>query len=235
MAKKLKTHEASRLLSFGERVRENPKTTLFSVPIFLVGCFWFTIKNNREKFAGSFGHMGITFKNYYKHNLKLKLFLKLAIGCFRICERHTPLKDRPTVLLKLGQSYIELGRDEIGEDIFNKAVKVTKDMFDNPQLGYVLSHRGRLYLSQGKMDKAWSDFEKALRFINKGIKNNKDSMYYHIWLSGLELDIAEFMIKSGRENEAIDWAKKAQKRAKKYGLSTRVIDARKCLERILKT
>lgn len=234
MVSKLKTHETSRLLSLGERLRENPRTILFSIPIFLIGALWFSFKKDSERISGSWGHLGISFKNYYKHRLKLRLLLRLAAECFSRSLQYSPLKDKPTVLLKLGQTQIELGDVKAGEKVFNEAIKIAKDLKDYPQLGYVLSHRGKLYVLQKKMDLAWQDFQRALEYIEEGVEKKKDSLYYQIWFSGLELEIANYYLELGQKEEAEQWIVKAKQRAEKYKLETRKLDVLKMMGKIEK-
>lgn len=232
MAKKLKSHETSKLLALGEKLRENPKTILLSVPIFLIGTVWFSLKKDEEKLAGSFGHLGITFKNCYKHHWQQKFLLILAAKSFAISAKHAPLKDKPAVLLKLGQTWIELEKIELGQRIYEEGIKIAEKIKDFPMVGYILAHRGRLFASQKKPELAWQDLKKAEEYIRQGIKKRKDSLYYQIWLSGVELDISDYYLTLKETEKALEWVKKAGRRAEKFSLETRKLDAQKMLKKI---
>lgn len=230
MAKKLKTHETSKFLSFGEKLRENPKTILLSIPVFLFSAPVFLVSGDKEKLSGSFGHLGLTFKLYYDHRLKLKLFLNLAGLCFKISTKFAPLKQKPAVLLQLGLVLTEMEKFKKAEAVFNRAAEIAQRVKDFPLLGFVFSKRGKFYLKQKKMDLAWADFQKALDLIEAGIKKRKSSFYYQIWLSGLEVDLSNFWIISGKKDEALKWAQKAEARAKEFDLKTRKTEIEKLIK-----
>ena len=95
---------------------------------------------------------------------------------------------------------------------------------DAPQAAFIESHLGKLLLDIRHLDHAY-------KILSKFAKN-KTEQRPHIWLSNAELGYSEWYLSIGDRKRAVLWAKKAQTRAKRYGLETRKLDVENMIKKI---
>lgn len=222
------------LLLFGEKLRENPRTFWFSVPIFLICLLVYFLLKDKKALAHTFEQLGIVPQNTYRHWYKNSHLLTMANFLFKKASQLAPEEDKPAYLLKYGQTLSQLGQFRKSLLVFNKALKICKKYNQQPMLGYILSHKGHTLMEYGFEKEAFKDLKESIRLLEQALKE-KSFVYHQIWLSGAELSMAEWYLKSKKKHEALKWAKKAEKRAKENNLKIRILDSKKVLEEIKKT
>lgn len=234
MGKKVKSHERRKILLLGETIRENPRTILLSIPIFFFGFIFYTLIGDKEGKAGSFGHCGITFKNYHRHYWQKDFLLKIAYFLFDKSSQYATGEGRVSDFLHCGKTALVLGNTPLALKKYNEALKEAKKIGHKSMPGYIFSHIAALKLESKDIDKAKEYLKKAHDILTRALKERPDSMYLHIWMSQVELMYGEYWLAAGDKRRALSWAKMAESRAMKYSLKVRKLDAKKLLEKIRK-
>ena len=234
MTKKLKSKEPKRILHLGESLRENSKTILLSIPVFTFGLCYYSMISDKEGLAGAYGHMGIAFKNYHKHFWKKRFLLEIAYYLFRKAAELGGGKDRPTVLLKCGQTALELGDKKSAEKNYNEAIAEAKRLKDKYQKAYVSAHLADL-IKEKDFEKAEGMLTNSHEVLNQAIDKNPEALYFQIWISFVELALGQLYLSKADKNSARVWAEKAHARVEKYDLKVRKLDVKKLLSKIEST
>lgn len=224
--------ETSKILRLGESLRENPRTILLSIPVFSFGYAWHTLLGNKEKQAGSLGHMGIAFKNYHQHYWQNPALLKIAHSLFRKTAALANRESKPTVLLMCGKTALELGDEEAARKDLEEGIKEAKRVKDDYQGAFVLGHLGSLFLKQKKLEEAKTALDRALKTLEKAVEEKPDSLYYQVWISYVELALAEYYLVADDKKQARQWLSRAEKRIEKYDLGVRRLEAQKLRKQI---
>jgi len=73
----------SKLLVWGEKIRENLRALWLSVPFFVLGICLFSLTGDRDNLSRAWGHLGIVFKNAYRHKSPRRAYLKSALFSFK--------------------------------------------------------------------------------------------------------------------------------------------------------
>ena len=232
MKRKVKSHEKRRILLFGETIRENPRTILLSIPVFFFGFLFYSLIGDREGKAGSLGHCGITFKNYYRHHWKKKFLLEIAYFLINSSSKLATGEGKVSNFIHCGQIAFTLGKHPLAVSKFREALKEAEDINHKSIQGNIYNHMAIVELKKGKLNEARKYLDKAVDILEGAVKKKPDSLYLHVWFSGAELVMGEYFIKKGDKGSAKKWAIKAQKRVKKYNLKTRKQDVKNLLKRI---
>lgn len=216
--------EENKLLAIGERLRENPRTILLSIPVLGWGIFWFGLMGDRDALAGAFGHLGLTFRLYYKHHWQNKTFLKIAYWLLLQAARLGTGDGQPTVRMVMGTIAAELENQEQAQVDYEAGIQMAKKIKDEPQAAFIESHLGKLLLDKKRLDHTY----KVLSQFAKG----KTDMRPHVWLSNAEIGLSEWYLAAGDKKRARLWANKVAARADKHDLKTRRLDAQNLKKKI---
>lgn len=209
----------------GERLRENPQTILLSIPVLIWGILWFGITENIPAQAGAYGHLGLSFRLYYKHHWQNKVFLRIAYSLLSNATKLGTGDGQPTVRMVMGGIAAELGNKAQAKEEYDAGIQMAKRIKDGPQAAFIESHLGRLLVNKKHLDHAYKILFK--------FANGKTGMRPHIWLSNAEIGLSEWYLAAGDKKRAKFWADKVARRAAKYDLKTRILDAQKLLQKIL--
>lgn len=213
--------EPNKLLALGERLRENPKTILLSIPVLGFGIVWFGLIGDKFAQAGASGHLGLGFRLYYKHHWQNKIFLRIA---YKLLENAMEGEGSPTVRMVMGGISAELGDKVQAQQDYELGIKMSLAIKDAPQAAFIESHLGKLLLDKKHLDHAY-------KVLNK-FAQNKLEQRPHIWLSNVELGYSEWYLSKLNKNLALIWANKAKNRADKYQLETRKLDVENMIRKI---
>ena len=233
MSIKTKSQERRRILELGESLRENPGTILLSVPIFFFGYLFYSIIGDKEGVAGSLGHCGITFKNYYKHYWKQDFLLKIAYRLYDKSAQYATGEGKVSTIHHAGQVALELGDVELAEKRYKEALSEARRLKLVNIEAYVIDHMAQLEIERGNYELAKEYLDGAYNILSKAVKKEPKSMYLHIWLSSVEINTANYWLAVGDKNKARIWAKHAQKRADKYDLKMRKKDVKKIMDKLV--
>ncbi|KKU03009.1 MAG: hypothetical protein UX99_C0030G0005 [Candidatus Amesbacteria bacterium GW2011_GWB1_47_26] len=223
--------EGNRLLSLGERVRENPHTILLSIPILGFAIIWLKLVRDREGQAAGYGHLGLTFKLLYKHHWKNKLLQTIAYDLFSKAVDLATGDGRPTIILKMAQISGEQGNWKKAKDEVARALLLAKQIGDDSQYAYLLAHLGRIKIMLDDMPGAKSDLENSLKNLT-AITQKESTMRLQVWMSTPEMILSEWYLAASDNKNAKLWAQKVIDRAEKYDLKTRKLDGQNLLKRI---
>ncbi|KKU28582.1 MAG: hypothetical protein UX80_C0004G0012 [Candidatus Amesbacteria bacterium GW2011_GWA2_47_11b] len=223
--------EQFKLLSLGEKLRENPKTIWLSVPAFLFSALWSTLVGNREELAGSFGHLGISWELIRKHHWKSGVFLDLALWSYQQAVKIGVGDGQPSVRLKIGSMYAEKGDLPRAKKYIEEGLALCRNIKDVPQGAFLLAHLGRIKTKLGDFAGAKKDLDKSLSIMEKILKKDS-SLRLHIWASTAEMGLAEWYLAAGDKKRAKLWAQKVATRATIHDLKTRALDAKDLLAKI---
>lgn len=232
MRQKLISPEKVNLLKWGEVVRENPKTILLSIPIFKLSLLLYFLKRDRGGMAASFGHLGIVFKNYYKHSYQKRFFLRLALFCFKKSARLAVGPGRPTVLLKCAETAEQLGDPSDAEKYFDEAIREAKTYNDLEQLAYVQAGYSRFKITLGLKDEAKILIEESENVLRNMVRKFPDSLYLHIWFTQSLIVMGEYFLAVGDKKSALKFGVEALEHSQKYDLRFRIHDAQILLDKI---
>lgn len=230
----LKSHSTQKLLIFGEKVRENPRTILLSIPIFIFALIYYWITGYREGVAGSLGHMGIAFTNFYKHNWQQNFLLRIGYFLFGKSTEFATGEGKVSAILHCGQAAILLKDFELARRKSLEALReVKKENVKTGIEGYIYGHYlGKIELETENVGKARGHVERGLKILKEKSKRSRGSLYLQVWLSGTELTMAEYWLAKKDEEASRIWAERAKARADKYNLKVRKLDAKKLFTRI---
>jgi len=230
---KLKSHEKKKILLLGETFRENPNTILLSIPIFLFGVLYYSLVSDKQGLAGSYGHMGISFKNFYKHFWQRKFLLKVSYSLFKKSSDYAELGEgKVSSILHCGQVAVTLERYKLARKQFVKALLLAKELNRSDHAAYILGHMAKVEIETQDLGKAKEYLDRSLRILKRAVNKNPKSLYLQIWLSHSELMLGEYWLASGDRAKAKIWAEKARKRANKYNLKVRKLDVKKLVSKI---
>ncbi|MEK7188391.1 MAG: hypothetical protein AAB685_00885 [Patescibacteria group bacterium] len=229
----LKSHDIRKILIFGESLRENPKTILFSIPIFIFGILFYFLIGDKEGVAGSLGHMGISFKNYHKHFLQKDFLLNIAYFLFEKSSLSASGEGKVSAILHAGQTVFVLEDFKTAISKYKEALtEISKEKVTTGIEGYIFSHLATVEIKKKDFKKAEKYLDRALKVLALKIKEKPDSLYLHIWFSHLELTYGEYFLAIGKKREARVWTEKAKQRAEKYDLKVRKHDVSKLFKRL---
>lgn len=214
--------EPNKLLALGEKLRENPRTILLAILILGFGILWFEIMGDKYAQAGAFGHLGLTFKLYYKHHWQNKIFLRIA---YRLLESAMEGEGVPTVRMVMGGISEELGDKTQARLDYESGIEMALKNKDSPQAAFIESHLGKLLLDKRHLDNAYKILSKFAQ--------NKLEQRPHIWLSNVELAYSEWYLAKLNKKMALYWANKTLTRANKYNLETRKLDVDNLFKKII--
>lgn len=225
------THEPNKWLALGERLRENPRTILLSIPVLGAGVLWFGLVEDKNAQAGAFGHLGLTFRLYYKHHWQNKFFLRLAYYLLSQAAELGTGDGQPTVRMVMGGIAADLGNLGQAKNNYDKGVTLAKRINDPIQAAFVESHLGRLEIQNHHLPAAQKHLDHAYKVLSQFATNKTDARP-HIWLSNAEIGYGEWYLAAGDKKRAKLWTDKVAARANKYNLKTRRLDAQKLLQKI---
>ena len=220
------------LLKWGETLREKPNTILLCIPLFSLSLFIYLLKGDRGGMAASFGHVGVAFKNYYKHNYQKKFLLYLALYCFRKSAKLAVGPGRPTVLLKCAETAELLGYDSDAEMYFVQAASEAKTQNDLAQLAYVQAGFSRFKIVQGLKDEAKVLIEESEKVLRNMVKKFPDSLYLHVWFTQSLIIVGEYFLAVGDKSNALKYGIEALEHSQEYDLRFRIHDAQILLDKI---
>ena len=115
---------------------------------------------------------------------------------------------------------------------FKEALKEAKDINHKSIQGNIYSHIAIVELKRGELNKTRKYLDRAVDILEGAVKKKPDSLYLHVWFSGAELTMGEYWLAAGERMKALLWAKKAKRRADKYNLKVRKLDAEKLISKI---
>ena len=228
------TSEPNKLLALGEKLRENPDTILLSVPVLGLGIILFSLTGDKEALAGSYGHLGLTFRLYHKHHWQNPVFLKIAYWLLSQSALINTDMGQPTVRMVLGGISSDLGNYDQARKDYQLGIQMAKDLKDPWQGAFITSHLGRLETKTGNLVIAKKDLDDSLKILSAAVKKDSGPRL-HIWLSNVEIGLSEWFLATGDKTQAKLWANKVAARAEKHDLKTRKLDSIKLLEKISTT
>ena len=235
MLQPLQSHEQRNLLLWGESIRENPRTILLSIPIFLFGIFYYTLIKDDKGLAGSYGHLGIAFKNYHKHYWQQPFLLQIAYKLIDNASHKSQGEGLVSTILHCGQVAKDLQNYSLAEVKFKQALFQAHKLKQYVQLGYILSHLASVHVAQQRFDVAFRELNQSLKILQSGIKQKPTSLYYQIWLSHGELTMSEYYLAIRDYKQAKKYAQQALNRSQKHQLKFRQQEAHQLLNRIIET
>lgn len=223
--------EAYSLLAIGEGFRENPRTILLSIPILGFSIFWYSFAHNRSALAGAYGHLGLTFRLYYKHHWQNPVLLKIAYWLLLQSSKINVGMGQPTVRMVLGGIASDLGNYDQAQKDYELGIQMAKDLKDPWQAAFITSHLGRLEIKIGNLVGAKKNLDDSLKILLAAVKKDSSSRL-QIWLSNVEIGLSEWFLATGDKIQAKFWADKVVSTAEKYDLKTRRLDAINLLAKI---
>lgn len=232
MIRKLISPEGNKLLKWGEQVRENPKTSMLSVPIFTMAGIVMILTGDKEGLAACFGHGGIAWKNYYKHNWRNPLLLRIALWDFETAARLSSGQGKPTVWLKCAETAQQLKLLDKAEDYYQRGIEAAKKISDVYQLAYVNAGYARLKMERGAFQEARELLNDARTVLKKGVDDLPDSLYLHVWYTQALIVTGEYYLATNDKKAAENYAREALAHSQEYKLSFRIHDAQMLLDKI---
>jgi tetratricopeptide (TPR) repeat protein len=227
------TSEKNKMLAFGEKLRENPKTIWFSLLVLGFAVFWAKIIGDKEMEAGGSGHLGLSFRLLYKHHWKNSRLLDIAYTLFSNAARIGTGNGQPSVRMAMGGVSMEKGDYQRALENYQEGYILAKKMKDTNQAAFLQSHLGIAQIKLNQLPPSKKNLETAYETLTKALKKNLQSLYLHVWASNAEIGLSEWYLAAGDKKKAKVWADIVAKRADKYELKTRKLDAEKLLKRII--
>lgn len=212
------------MLAFGERLREDPKTIWFSVPVLGFAVLLGRLTGNKEREAGGSGHLGLAFRLLYKHHWKQPRLLDIAYSLFSNAARIGTGNGQPSVRMAMGGVMMEKGEYKQAYENFLEGFEIAKKQGDFNQAAFLRTHVGIAQMKLGSLGQAKKNLDEAMRTLRKALAKNKQSLYLQVWMSNAELGMSEWYLAVGDKRKARVWAGKVAKRAQKWELRTREQD-----------
>lgn len=226
------TSEKNKMLAFGEKLRENPKSIWLSVPVLGAAILLGKLIGDKEMEAGGSGHLGLSFRLLYKHHWKQTKLLDIAYELFANAARIGVGNGQPSVRMAMGGIAMEKGDNKKALGNYFDGFNLAKKQKDLNQAAFLQSHMGIAQIKLDDLSSAKKNISEAMRRLSQALKKQPNSLYLQVWMSNSELGMSEWYLAAGDKKNAKVWAEKVAKRAKRWELKTREQDAKNLLKRI---
>ncbi|MCG2685850.1 hypothetical protein L6258_00580 [Candidatus Parcubacteria bacterium] len=221
----------SKLIVWGEKIRENLKTLWLSVPFFVLGICLFSLIGDRDNLSRAWGHLGIVFKNAYRHKSPRRAYLKSALFSFKKALKGAAIEDSVGVRMTIAQTLSLLDDHEAALRTIQEAVFQARQVSPaGALLGRVLVHQAQIQIAAGELKAGHQSLKEGWKYLEEALEKEPQDFHLQVWYTGAQLDWANYYRAVDKIEKSREWAQHALEDSRRWNLSFREHDARRILE-----